>query len=100
MPGANLGTQYRSIILTRDTGQEAVARQVIAEMASAYDDPIVTEVRRFETFYKAEDYHQYYYLGNPGNPIAMQLSRPGCRNFANCQGQAERPASHHDVIEG
>ena len=69
--GADRGTQYRSIILAHDSEQEAIAHQVIAEMASAFDSPIVTEVKPFEVFYRAEEYHQDYYV-IPPDPIARR----------------------------
>lgn len=79
--GADRGTQYRSIILTHDADQESVARQVIDEMATAYDEPIVTEVKPFERFYPAEDYHQDYYLDNPNKPYCMAVISPKLQKF-------------------
>lgn len=63
--GADVGTQYRSVIFYQDDNQKNVAEQVISEMAGYYPDPIVTEIRPAETFYEAEDYHQDYYRRNP-----------------------------------
>jgi len=79
--GADRGTQYRSIILAHDAEQETVARQVIEEMASAFDAPIVTEVRPFETFYKAEHYHQDYYASNPRKPYCNAVISPKLQKF-------------------
>ncbi len=79
--GADRGTQYRSIILTHDSEQEATARQVIEEMASAFDDPIVTVVKPFDVFYKAEDYHQDYYVSNPAKPYCAAVISPKLQKF-------------------
>jgi peptide-methionine (S)-S-oxide reductase len=63
--GNDVGTQYRSVIYTTSPGQEATARQVMAEMAAVWDAPIVTELLPAETWYKAEDYHQNYFQQHP-----------------------------------
>ena len=65
--GADVGTQYRSVIFTHDAAQKKTAEEVKAalEAAKAFDRPIVTEITPFQAFYKAEDYHQGYYDANP-----------------------------------
>ena len=45
--------------------QEAEKSKEDLEKSRLYDKPIVTEIRKAETFYPAEDYHQYYYKKNP-----------------------------------
>ncbi len=65
--GADVGTQYRSAIFYHTPQQREVARQVIEELnaAKVWDAPIVTEVVPFESFHRAEDYHQGYFRTNP-----------------------------------
>jgi peptide-methionine (S)-S-oxide reductase len=63
--GGDVGTQYRSIILAHDAEQERIARDVIADVQELFDRPIVTEVRRLDRFWPAEDHHQEYYANNP-----------------------------------
>ncbi|MES2758328.1 MAG: peptide-methionine (S)-S-oxide reductase MsrA [Pseudomonadota bacterium] len=63
--GNDVGTQYRSAIFFNSPEQEAVARQVVAEMANVWDAPIVTEVTPAATWYKAEAYHQDYFRQHP-----------------------------------
>jgi peptide-methionine (S)-S-oxide reductase len=63
--GNDVGTQYRSAIYYHSPEQQAIAKQVIAEMANVWDAPIVTELKPAETYYKAEDYHQNYFRQNP-----------------------------------
>ena len=67
--GPDVGSQYRSIILTHDDDQTATAKSYIErlENADAYDDTIVTEVEPLERFYRAEENHQNYYEKNPGD---------------------------------
>lgn len=62
--GGDSGTQYRSIILYHDDAQKEIAEKVFEEVQSAYADPIVTQLKPFEVFYEAEDYHQNYYNEN------------------------------------
>ncbi len=63
--GADVGTQYRSAIYYHNDTQKEIALNVIAEVAGAFEDPIVTEVSALRTFYEAEEYHQNYYRNNP-----------------------------------
>ncbi|MYM25666.1 peptide-methionine (S)-S-oxide reductase MsrA [Duganella sp. FT135W] len=63
--GNDVGTQYRSVIYALSPQQEAMARQVIAEMAHVWDAPIVTELAPAQVFYRAEDYHQDYFRQHP-----------------------------------
>lgn len=62
--GGDSGTQYRSIILYHDDKQKEIAEKVFEEVQPAYADPIVTQLKPFEVFYEAEDYHQNYYNEN------------------------------------
>ena len=63
--GNDVGTQYRSVIFYQSPEQEAMARQVIAEMANVWDAPIVTELAPAAAWYKAEEYHQKYFAQHP-----------------------------------
>ncbi|MFB3386876.1 peptide-methionine (S)-S-oxide reductase MsrA [Flavobacterium sp. LAR06] len=62
--GADVGTQYRSVVLYHDAEQKAITEHVFEEVKPFYDDPIVTELTAFEVFYEAEDDHQNYYNNN------------------------------------
>ncbi len=62
--GADVGTQYRSVIFYHDENQKEVAEGVLSEMSSYYEDPVVTELSPLKIFYEAEDYHQDYYRNN------------------------------------
>ncbi len=56
--GNDVGTQYRSGIYYVDSADMPVIEAKIAEVQKRYDCPIVTEVKKLENFYEAEDYHQ------------------------------------------
>ncbi|MEA3410587.1 MAG: bifunctional methionine sulfoxide reductase B/A protein [Pseudomonadota bacterium] len=81
--GADRGTQYRSIILAHDEEQDGVAREVLGEVARYFDNEIVTEVTPFETFYKAEGYHQNYYADNPGKPYCSVVISPKLKKLTS-----------------
>jgi peptide-methionine (S)-S-oxide reductase len=81
--GADVGTQYRSVIFYRTPEQQKAAEAVIRDLTAkrVYDAPIVTEVQPFKTFYKAEDYHQNYYRDNPGQPYCQLVISPKLSKF-------------------
>lgn len=62
--GADVGTQYRSVIFYHDDIQKSMAHQVVSELQSHFDNPIVTEILPLTKFFEAEDYHQNYYNEN------------------------------------
>jgi peptide-methionine (S)-S-oxide reductase len=65
--GADVGSQYRSVIFYHNKKQKEVAEQVIEELVASkvWDDPIVTQVEPFKGFYKAEEYHRRYFERHP-----------------------------------
>lgn len=65
--GADVGTQYRSVIFVQSTDQLGVVREQINCLVDehVYDGPIVTEVSEAAVFYPAESYHQGYFRNNP-----------------------------------
>ena len=76
--GADVGTQYRSVIFFHSDEQQELALKAIAklEKEKKYDNPIITQVRKFEQFYKAEDYHQNYYDKNKTYPYCSVVIDP------------------------
>ncbi len=81
--GADVGTQYRSAIFYHSPEQKRVAAETLAELNAAgiWDRPLVTEVVPLQTFYKAEDYHQGYYRGNPGQGYCRAVISPKVAKF-------------------
>ena len=65
--GADVGTQYRSVIFYHNEIQKKIAEQVIQKFDAARvrDDAIVTTVEPLKKFYKAEDYHRKYFNRHP-----------------------------------
>lgn len=76
--GADVGTQYRSIVLYHSEKQRELTQQVISQLDSEgiWSDPIVTAVEPFEKFYPAEDYHQEYYDNNPNMGYCRLVINP------------------------
>ena len=81
--GADIGTQYRSVIFFQTPEQEAVARQVIRELdqSGIFDDPVVTEIVPLRVFYPAEAYHQDYFRRNPGQGYCRAVIAPKVAKF-------------------
>lgn len=76
--GADVGTQYRSIILYHDDNQKRTAETVMQELTAqqVWDDPLVTQLVPFEKFYIAEDYHQEYFKNNPDQGYCQLVIAP------------------------
>jgi len=81
--GADVGTQYRSAIFytDEDQRQEALAYKAKLEKEKIWNDPIVTEITRFEKFYPAEKYHQEYYASNPNQGYCRIVITPKFEKF-------------------
>lgn len=79
--GADVGTQYRSIIFYRNETEKAAAAKVIAEVQPFFDDKIVTELKSFEAFYTAEKEHQDYYNNNSNGRYCQAVIDPKLRKF-------------------
>lgn len=74
--GADVGTQYRSIILYADDEQEKTARASLQAAQAKFEKPIVTEIAPLEDFYPAEVDHQDYYRNNPNAPYCRFVITP------------------------
>ena len=76
--GADVGTQYRSVIFYHSPAQKQTAEQLIAELRETdpWGRPIVTELTAAPTFYKAEEYHQGYFRQNPMQPYCQAVVAP------------------------
>jgi peptide-methionine (S)-S-oxide reductase len=76
--GADVGPQYRSIILFETRSQRATAEAVMAELEAtgAFGAPIVTEVVPLERFYPAEPEHREYYRRNPTQAYCRVVIAP------------------------
>ena len=81
--GADVGTQYRSIILYHDDAQRESAVAVMREIESEglYADPLVTELVPLERFWPAESYHDDYFRKNPDQPYCRIVIDPKVAKF-------------------
>lgn len=75
--GNDVGTQYRSAIFYISDEQRDEAFTFIKELdAEKNSPPVVTEVKQFESFYPAEDYHRNYYRNNTDAPYCQVVISP------------------------
>ncbi len=81
--GNDLGTQYRSVIFYHDEAQKRTAERIIKEITEKkiWDDPIVTQVSPFQSFYRAEEYHQDYFANNPNHGYCRVVIAPKLAKF-------------------
>jgi len=81
--GADIGTQYRSVIFYRNIQQKETVDKVIGQLKKlkAYKDPVVTEVVPWKSFYRAEDYHQNYFQQNPQQAYCRIIINPKLEKF-------------------
>jgi len=81
--GADVGTQYRSVIFYKNEEQRKTAQDIINTLNAnkVYDNPIVTKVDPLKNFYEAEDYHQDYYQYNKNQPYCRLVIQPKLEKF-------------------
>ena len=81
--GADVGTQYRSIILFASDAQHTAAEKSKAEAAKGFARPIVTEIVALKEFFPAEDYHQDYFNKNPHAGYCQAVIAPKLKKFTH-----------------
>lgn len=76
--GADIGTQYRSVIFYTDEAQKGECQAFIDELnsSSSFGTAIVTELTSAPTFYEAENYHQEYFAKNTSAPYCQVVINP------------------------
>jgi peptide-methionine (S)-S-oxide reductase len=81
--GADVGTQYRSVIFYNSEEQKKTAEEVKREIEQSkiWGKPIVTEIVPLKAFYKAEDYHQNYFKDNPRQAYCQVVIAPKVAKF-------------------
>ncbi|MBV8445716.1 MAG: peptide-methionine (S)-S-oxide reductase MsrA [Candidatus Dormibacteraeota bacterium] len=79
--GADVGTQYRSVIFTNDDAQDAVARTSRDEVQALWPRPVVTDIEPLQGFYPAEAYHQDYFANHPEQGYCQIVINPKLRKF-------------------
>lgn len=91
--GADVGPQYRSIILYLDDDQKRQAETLKTELdaSGAFNAPIVTEIVPLDRFYPAEDYHQNYYRQNSRQPYCQFVIVPKLDKFRKVFADRRQP---------
>ncbi len=81
--GPDVGKQYRSSVFYQTKEEKAIIEKYIKQLnqSGKYSKPIVTEVAKFDVFYRAEEYHQDYYENHPENPYVQQVTVPKVKKF-------------------
>ena len=76
--GADLGSQYRSVLFYHSNKQREIAEKSMkrADQSGMHENPIVTEIMPMGKFYLAEDHHQDYYRLTPNAPYCQMVIKP------------------------
>ncbi len=86
--GADVGSQYRSVVFYHNESQKEAAEKKIAEIESKklVNQPIVTEVVPLKVFFEAEEYHQNYFKRNPEQGYCQAVVAPKLVKFRDLFG--------------
>ena len=87
--GADMGSQYRSIILYCDAAQKAAAEKSRAEAQKSLGDPITTEIVPLARFWPAEDHHQDYFAKHPDEGYCSVVIRPKVEKLKHLLGSGK-----------
>ncbi|RZK75411.1 MAG: peptide-methionine (S)-S-oxide reductase, partial [Pedobacter sp.] len=76
--GADVGTQYRSVVFYHTDEQKILAERYKKELneKNAFGKPVVTAIAKAAPFYVAENYHQNYFLRNGSQPYCRAVIQP------------------------
>ncbi len=81
--GADVGTQYRSVVFYHDEGQKGEVERFMQELTSRriWPNPLVTQLKPMSEFFVAEEYHQKYFFTNPHQGYCMAVVSPKVSKF-------------------
>ena len=83
--GPDRGTSYRSILFYQTDAEKQIAMDEIKKVSASnmFSNPLVTQLKKLDAFYKAEEYHQDYINGGKGsmNPYVKSVSIPRYEKF-------------------
>ena len=75
--GNDVGKHYRSIVLYKDNEEKKIITNYTEKINNdLFDNKIVTEIKKLDTFYKAEEYHQDYFQNNSNQPYCKFVISP------------------------
>lgn len=72
--GPDIGDQYRTGIYYVEDEDLDVMEKTLREQQKKYTEPIVTEIEKLSSFYRAEEYHQDYLKKNPGGYCHIDMN--------------------------
>ncbi len=79
--GGDIGIQYRSIIFYENEEDKILAQNFIEEQQKIFSKKIVTKISRLQTYYKAENYHQHYFINNPNQGYCQAVIAPKLQKY-------------------
>jgi peptide-methionine (S)-S-oxide reductase len=79
--GADIGTQYRSVIFVHDDAQRSAAERSRQAVQAHWDKPVVTAIEPLPDFWPAEEYHQDYFARNPDQGYCQVVINPKLRKL-------------------
>ena len=91
--GPDIGSQYRSIIFYKNQKEKDIINQKIENLSKDYNKPVAAEVKAFEKFWMAEEYHQDYKKHNPNNSYIQGVSVPRFNRFKSKFPELLKPKS-------
>ena len=94
--GPDRGAQYRSIAFYQNEDEKRIIQNYIQQLTdeNVYRNDIVTEVKAFDIFYDAEDYHQDYEKRNPNQPYIRAVSIPRLNRFKKLYPELLKEEAH------
>ncbi len=85
--GADLGSQYRSVIYYHNDEQKEIAEEIVKQLAAYFAKPITTEISPAEVFYQAEEHHQDYYNQNNSAGYCTTVITPKLAKLRQMHGE-------------
>lgn len=81
--GADVGTQYRSVIFYHNEQQRTIAEEIIHQLNNelVFGKKVVTELSPWKNFFSAEVYHQDYFENNPAQGYCQIVIAPKVDKF-------------------
>jgi peptide-methionine (S)-S-oxide reductase len=79
--GADIGTQYRSVIFVHDDAQRSAAERSRQAVQAHWEKPVVTAIEPLPDFWPAEEYHQDYFARNPDQGYCQVVINPKLRKL-------------------
>lgn len=91
--GPDVGSSYRSILFYRTEEEKKIAEDAVRTFQPEFSEPIVTEIKQLDAFYRAEGYHQDYIHHNPNTPYVVRVSIPRYEKFKETYQGKLKPGS-------